>query len=81
MDEQKQHVKTYASLQELQDDTNKTILKDIDDEAFNNPIHYLHRDHNRKILGPRLPHQVHHSFGLQRPFDFVLYRFLEVLID
>ena len=40
--QQKEHVKTYASLQELQDDTNKTILKDIDDEAFNNPIHYLH---------------------------------------
>jgi len=41
-DEQKDHVKTYVSLQELQDDTNKTILKDIDDKAFNNPIHYLH---------------------------------------
>lgn len=38
----KQHVKTYHNMQELNDDSGKIILKDVENDAFQNQIQYLH---------------------------------------
>lgn len=38
----KQHVKTYNNMQELNDDNGKIVLKDVENDAFQNQIQYLH---------------------------------------